>query len=374
MQHEPRHAHDMDGAEMDPDLAAAIEASYYTQMPAGIASSEDDMIAEAMRLSRLEEEASGRVATELESRAPPADTDVSAMDAEDDALMEEVLRMSLEEEEARQRGAGHHPSDASPEATSAHTERRPVGGDGSAEAAAATSDPYGLAEDSEVEMIGETSVADQSPRAFLGGGTPAPGEEAMDPQFAAAIEASYFAQTEHGIQSSEDDLLQEAIRKSALEEEARQRASLRDQQEQELQESLLMDQMREQEEKRKRQEEEEQRAVEASRVASEEESRRKAFEEKSARLPPEPVSTEPGKIDIQVRAPDGRRLRRCFRGTDLVGHVYDYLDIEGGESFTGSQYRLIATMPRRAFEDREMTLAAAGLQGQCALLIERGET
>merc|ERR1740138_1273298 len=41
---------------MDDELARAIEASYRAQTDAGSAATEDDMLAEALRLSRLEEE------------------------------------------------------------------------------------------------------------------------------------------------------------------------------------------------------------------------------------------------------------------------------------------------------------------------------
>merc|ERR1740129_2512965 len=170
---------------------------------------------------------------------------------------------------------------------------------------------------------------------------------------------------------NEEDMIQEALRISQLEEDSRQRASLREQQEVELQESILMDQMREQEEKRRRLEEEQLRELEASRIADEERRRVQEQEAKRARIPPEPDASEPGRIDLQIRVLDGRRMRRSFRPTDFIGQVYDYVDVEcaGGEASTAeASYRLVSTMPRREYEDREQSLGDAGLQGQCALL------
>jgi len=203
-----------------------------------------------------------------------------------------------------------------------------------------------------------------------------------DPHLAAAIEASYAAQTEHGMVSNEEDMIQQALRISQLEEESRQRAALKEQQEVELQESILMDQLREQEEKRRRVEEEELRALEASRVEEEErrrldEERRHQAEqeEKRTRVPPEPPAGEPGRVDLQIRTPEGKRVRRAFHATNTVGQVYDYIDVEGvlGEAFAGKAYRLVSTMPRREYEDRAQSLQDAGLSGQCALLIEPAE-
>jgi len=193
-------------------------------------------------------------------------------------------------------------------------------------------------------------------------------EEMNDRQLAMAIEASYAAQTETGMAANEEDLMAQALRISKMEEEGRQRASLRQEQEMELQESILMDQMREQEEQRRRKEEEEAQALEASRREEEEASKRMAEEQKRARIPEEPAAGEPGIADLMIRTSDGRRIRRRFRDTDDVGQVYDYLDIEGG--LGELKYRLVSTMPRRAYEDRGQSLQAAGLQGQCALMIE----
>lgn len=198
-------------------------------------------------------------------------------------------------------------------------------------------------------------------------------DEVADAQLAAAIEASYAAQTSHGRMGEELDLVQQAIRISQMEEESRQRAVLKEQQELELKESLLMDQFREQEEKRRKIEEEQLIAMEATRVKEEELRLLQAQEAKRARVPPEPPTGEPGRVEIQIRTPDGRRIRRAFRATDTVGQVYDFIDVDvfTGQAAPPQSYRLVSTMPRQEYEDRGRTLSQAGLQGQCALLIEQ---
>ncbi|CAE8622064.1 unnamed protein product, partial [Polarella glacialis] len=142
-------------------------------------------------------------------------------------------------------------------------------------------------------------------------------------------------------------------------------------------ESILMDQMRETEDKRRRLEEAELMAIEASRAAEEtrqqqETDQRREAEQvaKVARVPPEPAADEPNKVEFQFRAPDGRRVRRSFLSSHLVGQVYDYVDAELLAA-DGEAYRLVSTMPRREYTDRDQSLADAGLQGQCALIMER---
>lgn len=196
------------------------------------------------------------------------------------------------------------------------------------------------------------------------------GHEDMDAQLAAAIEASYHAQTDVGMEASEEELLAQAMRISQQEEDMRQRASLREQQEQELAESILMDQMREQRER-----EERLAAEEAVRLADqqriEEEQRAVAdLEAKRARLPAEPPVGEAGRLAIMLRLPGGQRLQRAFRSTDPVGVLYDFVDLQSSE-VAGQRYRLVSTMPRKAYEDRQQTLAEAGIQNQFVLMLEQ---
>jgi len=194
-----------------------------------------------------------------------------------------------------------------------------------------------------------------------------------DRQLAMAIEASYMAQTEEGRGQSEEELLQQAMRASAAEEEARQRQSLRQQQDAELQESMLMDQMREQQEQKQRDEEAQLVRLEAERVQEEQQKAAEAeankardLEAKKARIPDEPPAGDP-RVMLQLRMLDGKKIRRAFACTDLIGAVYDYVDVEMG---TGEQYKLVSTMPHQEFVDRSIGLSAAGLSGQVMLVLE----
>merc|ERR1712066_1137394 len=114
------------------------------------------------------------------------------------------------------------------------------------------------------------------------------------------------------------------------------------------------DRMREEEEKRKKLDEQRlERMEEEKQKEKNEEARQKAEEEaKRSRIPPEPPVGEPGRVDFMLRLPDGKRMRRAFRGTDTMGMVYDFTDIEGGEAVKAlPRYRLVTTMPRQAYDD-----------------------
>eukprot|EP00929_Paragymnodinium_shiwhaense_P029144 TRINITY_DN16772_c0_g2_i1.p1 TRINITY_DN16772_c0_g2~~TRINITY_DN16772_c0_g2_i1.p1 ORF type:complete len:379 (+),score=95.22 TRINITY_DN16772_c0_g2_i1:108-1139(+) len=331
----------------DPQLAAAIAASYQTS--AGV--SEDDLIAQAMELSRKEEEARQQGGPSPPSSAPaPAAApvpDVAAGDFDrlvgpqdfpqdaEDPMLAAALQASL---------ADHGRAGAAPRRESPPRQQVP-GLTGS-------------------ELAGA-----------LGG--QGGGEDTMDPQLAAALEASYRAQTSAGLQDNEDDMIAQAIQMSKREEDARQRQALREAQEMELQESMLMDKMREEEDERKKREEverklqeEQQRQLAEAQAAVD---LQKAAAEKDAiraRIPPEPAAGEPDRVDLMIRTPDGQRIRRAFRGTDLVGHIYDFLDSNGGEAFETLHYRLVTNMPRKAYEDRSQSLTAAEMKGQVALMVE----
>lgn len=185
-----------------------------------------------------------------------------------------------------------------------------------------------------------------------------------DAQLAAAIEASFRAQTVEGREASEEEQLAQVLRMSQQEEEARQRQELRQQQEQELAESVLMDQMREQEAQRERE------AAEVlERSKWEEEQRAKEdLEAKAARLPEEPAADDPGRVALMLKLPDGGRLQRRFRATETLGFLYDYVDVQKAE--LAGRYRLVSTMPRKGYEDRDVTLAQAGIGNQFVLLVE----
>lgn len=183
---------------------------------------------------------------------------------------------------------------------------------------------------------------------------------------------------------SEEEMLATAIRASQQEE----RSKLREDQAREYEESLAIDRQR-QEEKQRREAEEERKRREAEdaeerRLREEEEAKMKAKEEVDnlrartmalidkarSRLSEEPPADEAGRVNVRVRTPDGKALKRAFRSTDPVGQVYDFIISEGGEDLACQDFRVIATMPRAVYEDRNSTLSDAGLQGQCALLVE----
>lgn len=355
----------------DPELARAIEASYASQTDVGMHNAEDELLAEALRISALEEEQ--RKKREL------------GLAEEDDAMLVDDFGGSS--------AAAPRVPEANPHAGS-FGGRHPAGGEFPGHFASSTSVEDDFAAIAASGVLDEPSGAHGirpdatgGPREML-----APGgmdadmmaaaavveqAEMADRQLAQAIEASYRAQTDAGRHGNEDDMMAEALRMSQMEEEGRQRASLREEQEQELQESILMDQMREENEKKRLLEEQQLERLEAERLEQQarqteaEESRKKADEEqKRARITDEPPAGEPGRLDFMIRSPDGKRIRRAFRGTETVGQVYDYIDVECGEAVAGISYRLVTTMPRQVYEDRSLTLADAGFKGQCALMIE----
>uniref|UniRef100_A0A7S1QM33 UBX domain-containing protein n=1 Tax=Alexandrium catenella TaxID=2925 RepID=A0A7S1QM33_ALECA len=186
----------------------------------------------------------------------------------------------------------------------------------------------------------------------------------------------------------EEEVMAEVARKAQMQEEARERARLRAEQEAEYEESLRVDREREAEKALRQKEEEERR----QREAAEEEARKREAEQLRAeaeeaervrkekveatvadarsQLSPEPGASEPSRVQVLIRTPQGARLKRAFIGSDPVGQIYHYVNAEGGEALAGSEYRLVSSMPRAVFDDREATLEAAGLKGQCALLVE----
>lgn len=318
----------------DPELAAAIEASYKTQ-----------------------------------NHPVPAPPDVIPVEEDDDRELARALELSRMEEERRLAGCEESPRPFPPDVAR-----------GSSSAAGSVPPPsVSLLRPptAPVDEVGSNAAVDggssrgSSREGFLG-------DEVMDPQLAAVLEASYAAQTETARAHEEEDMLRQAMEISRQEEERRQNQALREQQDAELQESLIMDQMREQEEKRRRLEEEELRnAAEAARHAEmqrqEEEERQRvaAHQLRVESVPPEPDADAPNRVDLQIRSPDGKRTRRRFLSSHTLGQVYDYLQVEGFLSEPVEAFQLVSTMPRKEYKDRNETLADAGLQGQCALMLER---
>lgn len=346
---------DMD--DQDPELAAAIAASFRSQ---GVESNEDDMLLQALELSRIEdEERRRREAAPAQAPQAPAALGEASRHRQGPCFAgvatSSPARQSAARPEARPEARPARPSRSGPADWDADLATL-AGGFGFGDAGLGPGLGPGRAREREGSRVREASA-----------------DEVSDSQLAAAIEASYVAQTAHGRQGEEQDLVQEAIRISQVEEESRQRALLKQQQEAELKESLLMDQLREQEEKRRRKEAEQLIAMEATRAKEEAHRLQQAQEAKRARVPPEPPAGEAGRVEIQIRTPDGRRIRRAFRGADTVGQVYDYIDVEvfAGQAVPEDSYRLVSTMPRQEYQDRCKTLTQAGLQGQCALIIEQ---
>eukprot|EP00929_Paragymnodinium_shiwhaense_P009407 TRINITY_DN113579_c0_g1_i1.p1 TRINITY_DN113579_c0_g1~~TRINITY_DN113579_c0_g1_i1.p1 ORF type:complete len:292 (+),score=76.89 TRINITY_DN113579_c0_g1_i1:129-1004(+) len=180
--------------------------------------------------------------------------------------------------------------------------------------------------------------------------------------------------------------LSEEDRRAKAEEDARERRQLLQEQADEYAESLRIDQEREAEKQKKQKEEEAARLVEeeqrkleeekANEAAAAEAARQKQasdlVEQAKAQLSPEPPGdTDRGSLlQVALRLPDGRRLKRTFLISDAVGQIYNYALAEGGVSLALEKFHLVATMPRAVYEDREAILEAVGLKGQCALLIE----
>ncbi|CAE7265118.1 PUX10, partial [Symbiodinium pilosum] len=145
-------------------------------------------------------------------------------------------------------------------------------------------------------------------------------------------------------------------------EAAEQRARLREEQEAEYQESLRIDRERAEQEALRLKEEEERRRQEAEELESkakqaeaEEKARQddiaRKLEEAKSMITAEPPPDEPGRLQFQIRTPDGRRLKRAFRPEDTIGQVYAYACVEGGEVLATREFRLVETMPRRTYED-----------------------
>ncbi|OLP96430.1 hypothetical protein AK812_SmicGene21330 [Symbiodinium microadriaticum] len=71
-----------------------------------------------------------------------------------------------------------------------------------------------------------------------------------------------------------------------------------------------------------------------------------------------PPADEAGRLQFQIRIPDGRRLKRAFRPEDSIGQVYAYACVEGGEALVTREFRLVETMPRRTYEEASLVATA----------------
>ena len=161
--------------------------------------------------------------------------------------------------------------------------------------------------------------------------------------------------------------------------EATEARMMRDEQDWAYEESLRMDRAKEAAAVAKR-EEEERAAAEAAAVAAVEaeaaavaaEERSKAIAAAANALPDEPKAGEEGVVDVAIRLPDGRRVRRRFAKTDPLQAIFSFL--VSAEHLEAGTYRLVAQFPRRSFENKAEgapTLQDAGLtQKQEALFVE----
>lgn len=176
---------------------------------------------------------------------------------------------------------------------------------------------------------------------------------------------------------SEEQLAIQARQREKNAEEARQRARLRDEQEDEYAESLRVDKEREEAKQKKLQEEEEARQKEldaAAEVAAAEDARKaqatSLIEEARGLLTAEPPADTASRVQVALKTPDGKRLKRAFVSTDLIAQLYYYALVEVGETLAETDFRIVTSMPRCVYEDRSLSLEDAGIKGQCALLVE----
>ncbi|CAK0789751.1 unnamed protein product, partial [Prorocentrum cordatum] len=187
------------------------------------------------------------------------------------------------------------------------------------------------------------------------------------------------------------ELVEQAIHRSRMEEENRQRTMLINEQESEYEESLRIDREKaeqkalkeKEEEERARREAEEQEAIrreqaqkEAEAAAEAERRQAKATEavaDARGRLREEPAPSEAGRVLLQIRLPEGRRLKRAFRAADPVEQIYLFARAEAGEALAAQEFRLVSPLPRCTYEDRSATLGSAGLTSGTSLLVEMVE-
>lgn len=82
-----------------------------------------------------------------------------------------------------------------------------------------------------------------------------------------------------------------------------------------------------------------------------------------------PSRRREGRLQLMFCLPDGKRLQRSFRSSDPVSVLYDFVDVQNRE-LSGQRYRIVSTMPRKAYEDRQHMLAESGIQNQFVLMVE----
>jgi hypothetical protein len=113
-------------------------------------------------------------------------------------------------------------------------------------------------------------------------------------------------------------------------------------------------------------------AAAAAAAAREKEARDALVAAANDALPDEPAAGGDDVVDIAVKLPDGRRVRRRFCKSHPLQSVFNFL--VSAEHLAPGTYRLMSQFPRRAFEDHAPgapTLEEAGLtQKQEALFVD----
>ena len=113
-------------------------------------------------------------------------------------------------------------------------------------------------------------------------------------------------------------------------------------------------------------------AAAAAAAAAEKEARDALVAAANDALPDEPAAGGDDVVDIAVKLPDGRRVRRRFCKSHPLQSVFNFL--VSAEHLAPGTYRLMSQFPRRAFEDHAPgapTLEEAGLtQKQEALFVD----
>eukprot|EP00929_Paragymnodinium_shiwhaense_P047019 TRINITY_DN23881_c0_g1_i1.p1 TRINITY_DN23881_c0_g1~~TRINITY_DN23881_c0_g1_i1.p1 ORF type:complete len:541 (-),score=128.58 TRINITY_DN23881_c0_g1_i1:70-1692(-) len=183
-------------------------------------------------------------------------------------------------------------------------------------------------------------------------------------------EADWGAREERGAQASQPS--QQAASSHREQHAAAQEASLSARrevlrrQDAEYEESLSVDRQRRQ------QEEEEQAAKRAEAhkqqaLAVEKEERIAALRQA---LPEEPSAEAAGRIEMVVRLPDGRRIRRAVLVSDPLDVLYNFVAVELNGALQANGFRLVGTMPRRTYANRSQTFADGGIEGPSVLMVE----
>ncbi len=65
---------------------------------------------------------------------------------------------------------------------------------------------------------------------------------------------------------------------------------------------------------------------------------------------------------------------RSFPSSSLIQSLYDWVDVSLADASSGAEvphYRLVATMPKKIFDQKHQSLEEAGLENMTVLLVEK---